>query len=633
MNKLKLQQLIETARKNHAAKQLSGSVEKVPTPEQNHIKRETNSEPTKHVLTKSESFHPTMAGFEYNDHQLEAIELAMRGKSFNLIGAAGTGKTTTTREVIGQLIRLPHITPLKEGTKYLAKESPGIVVISFTNKAVNNLKKFLPDELKKHCMTYHKLLQYEPVMYELEPGVPGGKKTMRFEPHFNRENPLPHISCVIVEESSMVGDELHKILLSAFPDPNSVQFIFLGDLNQLPPIFGPSILGFSLLDLPTVELTHVYRQALESPIITLAHQIREGRGFHHKNGNKRLDFINKAGEGGFLDDRGVHGKVTIHPWKLKQSPDNACKVAQHFILKLMDAGHYDFDNDIILCPFNKTFGTLELNKAIATHLGKKRNAEVFEVIARYQKSYWAVGDRVLVDRREAIITRIEPTPGYSGPIPCLPSRTLDRWGNDLSAEVDQNTDDKKVSLANGHDILDSLVVGNGDDEQIKNSASHTITIEFCDTGIAQSFSAAGDINGMLFSYVLTVHKSQGSEWKRVFILLHYSHNTMLSRELLYTAVTRARQELFIICEPDKGEIYNSITRAAKSPEISGVTLKEKASYFQGKRKTMEKLGSRKRSGEDLIEAQRPIEVQIRNLTAKVEEMAASEDGLEFDEDF
>jgi len=524
---------------------------------------------------------------------MEAIELAMRAKSFNLIGAAGTGKTTTTREVIGQLVKLPHISPLQESTKWLSKESPGIVVISFTNKAVNNLKKFLPEELKRHCLTYHKLLQYEPVIYELEPGNPAGKKTMRFEPSFTASNPLPHISCIIVEESSMVASELHDVLLDALPNPAATQFIFLGDLNQLPPIFGPSILGFKLLQLQTVELTHVYRQALESPIITLAHKIREGRGFSDSRGRNSLSIE------GFVDDRGEHGKVTIHPWKKKQESGNACKVAQLFLIKLIQSGKYNVDEDIILCPFNKSFGTLELNKSIADYLGKQRDAEVFEVIARYQKSYWAVGDRVLVDRMEAKITKIEATPGYSGPIPERSSKTLDRWGRD--AESYKPGDE--LSAVDAHNILDSLVVGgNGDgEEQTRNSASHTITIEFIDTGASRSFSDAGNINQMLFSYVLTVHKAQGSEWKRVFILLHYSHNSMLSRELLYTAVTRARQELFIICEPDKGEIYNSITRAAKSPEIHGVTLQEKAQYFLRKKETMVKKGRVSKSDQEELE--------------------------------
>lgn len=527
------------------------------------------------VFTNSNTFTPTIAGFDYNDKQLEAIERAMRGQSFCLIGAAGTGKTTTTREIIGQLVKLPHISPLEKETKYLRKGTAGIVVISFTNKAVNNLKRYLPQELKEHCLTYHKLLEYGPVWYE----EGGGKKTMRFEPSFNLDNKLPHISCVIVEESSMVdADPLHANLLKALPFPERTQFIFLGDLNQLPPIFGPSILGFKLTEQPTTELTHVYRQALESPIITLAHRIREGRGFKGK-----LEDL-------WVDDRGEHGKVTIKPWKKRIDKMPACKVAlANFVIPLVTSPDYDFEQNQILCPYNQSFGTIELNKAIADALAKKRDALVYEVVARYTKSYWAVGDRVLVDRREAIITKIDVTPGYNGPIPEAPSKTLDRWGRDPEHDRHKPVEDKELQKLKGLEMLDSLVVG-AEGEETKNAASHTITVEFVDTVTTKQLSTAGEINAMLFSYVLTVHKSQGSEWKRVFILLHYSHNTMLSRELLYTAVTRAKHELFIICEPDRGEVYNSITRAAKSPEIHGVTLEEKAAYFRRVKQQRRKIG-------------------------------------------
>jgi exodeoxyribonuclease V alpha subunit len=547
------------------------------------------------ILTASSQFQST-TGVPLNDKQTSAVELAMRGKSFNLIGAAGTGKTTTTREVIGQLVRLPHISPVRRSTKHLIEGAPGIVVISFTNKAVNNLKKFLPEELKKHCLTYHKLLQYAPKRYDIEPGNPMSKQTMRFEPEFGPENPLPHISCIIVEESSMVAEDLHRILLKALPDPSNTQFIFLGDLNQLPPIFGPSILGFKLLELPTVELTHVYRQALESPIITLAHKIREGRGFY-ANGKGVLP------ETGFIDDRGEHGKVTIRPWKKKITSASALQtVLKGFLLPVITRDDYDFNENAILCPFNKSFGTIELNRHIADALAKKRNAEVFEVVGRGQRSYWAVGDRVLVDRREAIIIRIEPTPGYSGPIPQPSSNTLNRWGDDGNGEEHHESDDFKLKGEALIDPLDRLENMSMDgEENQKNSASHTITVEFVDSGTTFSASSAGDVNGMLFSYVLTVHKSQGSEWKRVFILLHYSHNTMLSRELLYTAITRAKHELFIICEPDRGPAYNSLTRAAKSPEITGVTLEEKAKFFQAKKKTMKRLADAEQKPEDQTE--------------------------------
>lgn len=602
----KMAALVEQAKKRHAEK-LAAEAEAVARANQAKPGQEptaklmqqlgnlhvSGAKTVQHVLTREGSFQST-TGVELNEKQREAVELAMRGKSFNLIGAAGTGKTTTTREVIGQLTRLPHITPLQDSTKYLVKGEPGIVVISFTNKAVNNLKKFLPAELQRHCMTYHKLLQFEPVMYELEPGNPFGKKTMRFEPSYTASNPLPHISCVIVEEGSMVAEDLHRLLLAALPNPEQTQFIFLGDLNQLPPIFGPSILGFKLLELPTVELTHVYRQALESPIISLAHRIREGRGFGmHGKISLGTDVVS--------DDRGENGRVTIRPWKKKIEGGPACKVLLHnFILPLVTQDDFDWTENVFLCPFNKSFGTIELNRSIANALGKKRGAEVFEVIARGQRSYWAVGDRVLVDRREAIITKIVPTPGYSGQVPEPSSKTLDRWGRDETAIKNHTSEDRELALLRGMEALDSMNVG---EEESKNAASHTITVEFVDSGTTESLSSSGDINSMLFSYVLTVHKSQGSEWKRVFILLHYSHNTMLSRELLYTAVTRARHELFIICEPDRGEVYNSITRASKSPEIHGVTLQEKAQYFLAKKKSMQRMAkpTSKEEGSDNFE--------------------------------
>jgi hypothetical protein len=164
-----------------------------------------------------------------------------------LIGAAGTGKTTTTKEVISQLVRLPHIQPIPGTTQYLAKDSPGIVIVSFTNKAVNNIKKQLPESLQRHCMTIHKLLEYAPVR-DLDGRVLG------FAPSFNQAAPLPWISCIIWEESSMVGTDLYGEVMDALPPGCSPQQIFLGDLNQLPPVFGYSILGFKLLELPVVEL-------------------------------------------------------------------------------------------------------------------------------------------------------------------------------------------------------------------------------------------------------------------------------------------------------------------------------------------------------------------------------------------
>ena len=72
----------------------------------------------------------------------------------------------------------------------------------------------------------------------------------------------------------------------------------------------------------------------------------------------------------------------------------------------------------------------------------------------------------------------------------------------------------------------------------------------------------------------------------MFIVLHGSHATMLSRELMYTAITRAREELYIICEGDIAPYQNQLLSAANRAVIPGVTLQEKIEYFKGKSKEM-----------------------------------------------
>jgi exodeoxyribonuclease V alpha subunit len=517
---------------------------------------------------------------EFNAEQLAAIELGLQAKSFCLIGAAGTGKTTVTQELITRLQQASHMLPLSAATKHLAKEAPGIVICGFTNKAVNNIRKKLPKHLQGHCMTIHKLLEYQPVYYEVtgENGLP--RTTMRFEPGMNAANPLPHISTIIFEESSMIGTDLYGEVIAALPRASATQIIFLGDLNQIPPVFGPSILGFKLAELPTVELVRVYRQALASPIISLATAVRLNSPADMSETSIAWQALTAGSTltETLTEDNGEHGKVTIKPWKKRVGQENAIAMMKIFLPRIIESGEYDPEADMILCPFNKSFGTIELNNIIADFLSKRRQAEVFEVIARYQKSYWAVGDRVLVDRHEAVITKIESTIGYAGKLPRMSSLTLDRWGYDPESD----TPSHEMSADDILNALDNLAA----DDEGKNLASHTITVHIADLDETRRINTAGEINSMLFGYALTIHKSQGSEWQRVFLMLHSSHATMLSRELVYTAVTRAKHELYIICEGDIKPYENSIKRAASKPIIPGTQLAEKIEFFRGKKQAM-----------------------------------------------
>lgn len=510
------------------------------------------------------SFAPTVAGMEYNSEQSQAIELAMRGKSLCMIGAAGTGKTTTTKEIIGQLQTLPHVGLFEDSTSYLMKGTPAVVIVSFTNKAVNNIKKQLPKALQAHCITMHKVLEFMPIR-------DGDGKIIGFGPTYDRNRRLPYIGCVIFEESSMISTELYSMYRAALPDGCEPQEIFLGDLNQLPPVFGDAILGFKLTELPTVELIQIYRQALLSPIVSLAHRVREGKTFNwtpDANGN-------------YLQDAGEHGRVEIRPWKARKQELAAVQTMGHVLLQYMDAGKYDPESDIVLCPFNVKFGCIALNKIIADRLTKMRGEVTWEVIARGQPSYWAVGDKVLFDQQECRILDIRPAPGYCGKIPQEESMSLDRNGRYHDGQK-HNSPKSALELL---DELENSPVG----ERDKNAASHVIKLEFLDSGLVREITASGDINKMLLGYVITVHKSQGSEWKRVFIALHYTHNVAISRELMYTAITRARHELIMFIDPGKEGSMDSITKAARTPEIKGVTLAEKAQYFKGKAGEYQKL--------------------------------------------
>lgn len=500
---------------------------------------------------------------QYNEQQLQYVQLASSGKSCVCIGAAGTGKTTSTRGSMQALIQSGRVGILKaEGHKYLRDDTPGIVIVSYTRRAVANIRKNMPDDLKSNCLTIHALLEYEPHYYTVtDPETGDEKSVMKFEPSRHALNPLPYsIRALVIEEASMVSVELFEEILNALP--HDCQFIFLGDIQQLPPVFGSAILGYKMLELPTIELTTVYRQALESPIIRLAHRILSGKPI-------------KATE---YNDWKTEGKLTIHPWKKKLHPDIAVLTLAKFLTTAIDSGLYNPDEDMVLIPFNKSCGTIELNRHIAQHLSRKRGAIVHEIIAGFNKHYYSIGDKVLYDKEDAVITDIKINGAYNGAAFQPASEDLDYWGYTTRSSDSHET--RSESENSGNDDIDFLlsqsISVSGDSEDRVRQASHIVKVKMLDTDTVVELSTASALNNLLMSYALTVHKAQGSEFRKVFLLLHQSHATMLQRELLYTATTRAKEELYIICEPE------SFTNGISSQRIKGNTLAEKAEYFKGK---------------------------------------------------
>ena len=500
-----------------------------------------------------------------NDKQTEFVNAISRGESVVLIGAAGTGKTTAQRAASENLIQLGKAGVIRDfNHKHLKAGTPGLVITAYTRRAVNNIRKNVPEDLTTNCITNHKFLEFEPVIYSVIDEKTGEeKKKMVFEPSRDKYNPISSsVRCMIYEEASMLGLDLYNMNQDAMPHEH--QEIFLGDIQQLPPIFGPAILGFKLQQLRVIELTEVYRQALESPILRLAHRILSGVPIHPEQ----------------FEEWHFPEKLKLHPWKKKISPTAATATIAHFFAQAADSGAYNPDEDMILMPFNESFGTIEVNKHIATHLAWKRNALVHEIVAGYNKVYYAEGDKVMYEKNDGVITKIETNSAYSGALYNKPSINLNYWGHRVGTkeEVGYNN----TGAIDDVDFILSQVAG--DKEDRVRQCSHRITILLSDSEKEVTIDTASAVNGMLHGYALTVHKAQGSEWRKVFLLFHQSHAVMMQRELLYTAVTRAKEELYVICEPE------TFVKGVESQRIKGNTLEEKAEYFKGKYSDVEVKG-------------------------------------------
>ena len=444
--------------------------------------------------------------------------------------------------------------------KYLPNHGHGVIISAYTRRATNNIRRNLPADLQANAITIHKALEYEPVFEEIFDSETGKtRNTMRFEAQRNIQNKQP--SCFriqVLEEASMIATSLYEEVEAA--STFDTQFVFLGDIQQLPPVFGSAILGYKMLELPVIELTEVYRQALDSPIIKLAHRILSGSPIP----------LAEFGEWN------IPGQLKIHPWKKQIRAEAACETLAKFFIHNLEHGTYNPETDAILIPFNKGCGTDELNKHIANKIAKMTQKTVWEIIHGWKKSYYSVGDKVLYDREDAIILNIYPNPTYTGKTPYPESPTLNYHGHDDAESSSSSINLDPSNLDDVDDLLSQVSVGGGEGDDRVNSASHCIVLKLLDSEREVTIKDTGAFNSLILGYALTVHKSQGSEWDKVFLCLHNSHATMIQRELLYTAVTRAKKELFVICEED------TFIKGIERQRIKGDTLEEKAQWFKGK---------------------------------------------------
>jgi len=155
---------------------------------------------------------------------------------FNLHGLAGTGKTTVLR--------------------HIAAQYKHAVLCSLTGKAASVLRR----RSGLQACTLHSFF-YRLIVANKDAR---GRDVL----HFERQHGDGQLTAdlVLLDESSMIGDEIGRDLLAT-----GAKVIACGDPGQLPPVKGQQF--FSQ---PDVTLTHIHRQALESPIIRQAHAVRRG---------------------------------------------------------------------------------------------------------------------------------------------------------------------------------------------------------------------------------------------------------------------------------------------------------------------------------------------------------------------
>lgn len=506
----------------------------------------------------------TAPKFIWNTEQQAAISLANQVPrvDFCLTGAAGTGKSTVTAEILAPLIKTSR---LLEDTKYLRKGTPGVAIVAFTRKAANNIRRMVAPELKGNVLTVHKLLEYTRDFEQVWDEASGTMKTkVVFFPARNKLNMLPNsLKLIVVDESSTLSTSLYEKLAAAAPH---CKFIFIGDINQLPPVGDDSIFGYKLLELPTVELTQVYRQALESKPLALAHRILSGKTIETKE---------------LKAEWAKHPDLEIHLFPPNTPSEQAMFGSVAALQKLFNKGEYDPVNDIVLCPNNVGFGVIELNNWILQFAFPDR--QIHEIIAGYETKYLAVDDLVLFNKEEYVVTEINRNAAYLGSKQPA-SVPVDRWGrlqagakftaaptdptDPLAAILSGDLSEQKLEVD-----VDALIAAA--DDRV-NQASHIVHLKALDTDAEIKVSTSGDMNAISFNHATTVHKAQGSGWDRVFLFIHKSHARLLSRELLYTAVTRVKKKLTIFCEQD------TFMKGIRNARIPGKTAAEKAKYFQSK---------------------------------------------------
>jgi exodeoxyribonuclease V alpha subunit len=366
--------------------------------------------------------------------QEAAVRLALTERVAVLTGGPGCGKSYTVRAIV----TLAHAKHAK------------ILLAAPTGRAAKRLGELAGLE----AATLHRLLQLRP----------GGDAA------FDRDHPLD-ADLVVVDEASMLDVLLANKLIKAIPP--GAHLLFVGDVDQLPSVGAGEVLR-DLLGanrLPRVRLTHIFRQAQQSGVVTNAHRINAGQ---HPITHGLADFFLFVEEDA---DRVADLVVEIV----------ANRLPRRFGL--------DPRQEIqVLCPMHRgPAGAGALNERLQAALTPAREGLAER---RFGGRIYRVGDKVMQLRNNYD----KGTAGvFNGSVGVITALSLE--DSELRVLLDEDEE-----VAYGFDELDELT----------------------------------------HAYAVSIHRSQGSEYPCVVVPVTTSAWLMLQRNLLYTAVTRAKQMVVLV---------------------------------------------------------------------------------------
>ncbi|MFW2368475.1 MAG: AAA family ATPase [Desulforhopalus sp.] len=488
-----------------------------------HVPIEINAQKVTDWITRYCSSHR----ITLSEEQAEAVGQVVRYQFSVLTGGPGCGKTTTTLVIV----------------RLLEAMQQNVLLAAPTGRAAQRMGEVIGREAK----TLHRLLEWQ------------GGGFVR-----NEENPL-QADFLIVDECSMLDISLTASLLSAVP--SDCRVLFIGDADQLPSVGAGNVLRDIITSgvVPCFCLTQVFRQARESHIISFAHQINRGEIPRIESPFKRPEIWEKGTDCLFID--------SDEP--TKEQMDFVSQVKRTFNLQIpqlegLTTGDnpYEFRAHEIICSsYEKEFMVPPKFQHVDLQQVAQAKGTIDELRSVLKKVHpWSTLHYALTAVDTVVKLYLEWIPKYYGresEIQILSPMTRGTLGTaNLNKMIQQAANpqrDDKPQMQVGERILRvgdrvihrrnnyDLEVFNGDIGIIRqiDTAELTCVVAFFPDSREVMYQK-DDIVELDLAYAITIHKSQGSEFKAVILPVLTQHFKMLYRNLIYTGLTRARELAVIV---------------------------------------------------------------------------------------